>query len=43
MINIKNYFYWRVSRYIFYLLSRYRREKISVYMYDLYRKCLLQD
>ena len=43
MINIKNYFYWRVSRYIFYLLSRYRREKIAVYMYDLYCKCLLQD
>lgn len=31
MINIKNYFYWRVSRYIFYLLSRYRREKIAFY------------
>lgn len=43
MINIKNYFYWNVSRYVFYLLSRYRREKIAVYMYSLYRKCLLED
>lgn len=43
MFNIKNYFYRNVSRYVFYLLSRYRREKIAVYMCSLYRKCLLED